>query len=111
MGDYQIKAPTLGIALSRALQSKYRVEIKNLETVTGAIAIRATLDAKLAYESTGTTRFNVTLEIDDTDVGLEDAKRDLIYNFPAEFVGRGEIELKGPPVVVRFKLIAVPSGE
>ena len=109
--DYQIKAPTLGIALSRALQGKYRVEITNLPTVTGAIAIRATLDAKLAYESMGTTRFKVTLEIDDTDVGVEEGKRELVYNFPAEFVRRGEIELKGPPVVARFKLIAVPSGE
>jgi len=109
--DYQIKAPTLGIALSRALQGKYRVGIKNLETVTGSISVKATLEAKLAYESMSTTRFKVTLEIDDTDVGKEEAKRELTYNFPAEFVRRGEIELKGQPVVARFKLIPVTSAE
>ena len=103
--------PVLGIAFSRALQGKYKVEIMNLETVTGVILIRATLDAKLAYESIATTRFNVILEIDDTDVGLDEARRELVYNFPKVYVSRGEIRLEGRPVEARFKLIRSNSAE
>ena len=77
----------------------------------GAISIVATASAKRAYEE---MRYQVMLEIYDSDKDdklTEPLRRELIYNFPAEYVREGEIELKQQPVVARFKLISLLSIE
>jgi len=110
LSNYTITAATPGIILSLTLQGKYDVEIDNLPEVIGGITIRATLDAKRAYEK---MRYQVILEIYDEDaLSTEPLKRELIYNFPAEYVRKGEIELKNPdqPVIARFKLKRLPSA-
>lgn len=102
---------TLGFTLSANLLGKYDVEVENLDAVMSAISIGATADAKRAYEE---MRYQVTLEIFDSDKddkSAESLRRELIYNFPAEYVRRGEIELKQQPVIARFKLIPLPSAE
>ncbi len=110
--DYTITAATLGITLSPTLLGEYDVddvEIENLSDVIGGITIRATLEAKRAYEK---MRYQVILEIDDEDaMSTELLKRELIYNFPAECVHKGEIELNQQPVIARFKLKLLPSTE
>ena len=113
LSPYRITTPTLGIVFSQTLQGRYRVEITNEEDVKGAISIRATMAAKLAYESPSTTRFQVILEIDDEDEERKGAelKRPLIYNFPADLVRKGEIELKDTPVVAQFKLVPLAAPE
>ena len=109
--NYTITTPTLGFTLSANLQGKYKVEVKNLGAVMSAISIVATTGAKRAYEE---MRYQVMLEIYDSDKDdklTEPLRRELIYNFPAEHVREGEIELNQQPVVARFKLISLLSIE
>ncbi len=105
-----IKNTTLGFILSALLQGKYKVEVTNLNEVLSPIAIRATPEAKRAYE---TMRFQVILEIDDSDKGSQSAeplRRELTYNFPDEYVRRNEIVLNQQPVIARFKLVPITSA-
>jgi hypothetical protein len=104
--DTTIKVAKLGIALSPVLQGKYRVEIKNLPEVIGQISIRATQAAKQAYES---MRYQVILEIDDEDTKSEEVRRELVYNFPEEFVSNDEIRLNQTRVAAVFKLVPLST--
>ncbi|GAG58007.1 unnamed protein product, partial [marine sediment metagenome] len=77
LSDYTITGATLGITLSQTLLGKYDVEVENLPDVIGGITIRATPEAKRAYEK---MRYQVILEIDDEDAkSTEPPKRKLIY--------------------------------
>jgi hypothetical protein len=99
--NYSVTAATLGFSLGENLQGKYKVEITNLNEVISPIAIKATPQARQAYEG---MRYQVILEIDDEDVKSEESRREVVYNFPPEFVRQGEIVLNQPPVQARFKL-------
>jgi hypothetical protein len=98
---YTITTATLGLSLSANLQGKYKVEITNLNEVISPIAIRAAPQARQAYEG---MRYQVILEVDDGDVKPEESRREIVYNFPPEFVRKGQILLNQPPVQARFKL-------
>jgi hypothetical protein len=116
--EYLITSVRLGFSLSSNLQGKYRVELVNPDAVMGTVAIRATPEAKRAYDN---VRYHVILEIDDSDkdsrpdkiagtlptavgeAGTE-LRRDLVYNFPPEFVRKDEIVLNQTPVQARFRL-------
>ena len=99
-----IKSPRLGIALGLNIQGKYKVNVENLTQVIGPISIRATPAAKQAYEG---MRYQVILEIDDGDAQSAEGRRELVYNFPEEFVRREEIRLYQPRVQAIFKLVPV----
>ena len=62
--EYLITSVRLGVSLSANLEGKYKVELVNPEAVMGSVAIRATPEAKRAYEN---MRYHVILEIDDSD--------------------------------------------
>lgn len=102
--DYTITTATLGLSLSENLQGKYKVQLTNLNEVISPIAIRATPEAKQAYES---MRYQVILEIDDKDIKAEECRREVVYNFPREFVSEEEIVLNQTPVQARFKLVPI----
>jgi hypothetical protein len=94
----------------------------------GAIAIRATPEAKRAYDN---VRYQVILEIDDSDKDVQmpdfgetasagadkstgpgakepvhaGVRRQLVYNFPEEFVRKDEIMLNQSPVQARFRVV------
>ena len=103
--DYFVRA-TLGIAKSPNVEGKYKVVVTNRDEVLGPIAIRATPDAKRAYEM---QPYPMTLYILDDDIkkGAEEQRREVVYNFPSEFFRKGEIDLKNPQqrAEARFKLI------
>jgi len=110
LGDYTITTATLGFSLSANLQGKYSVEVINLNEVIRAITIRATPDAKRAYEK---MRYQVILEIEDSDKDTnpsETKRRELIYNFPQEYVRKDEIKLNQQPVTAQFKLVPLPPS-
>lgn len=112
LSDYTIKAPTLSIALSPALQGKYYVDVNNLSDVLLPIVIRATPEAKRAYELQPFPM--MTLYVLDDDKNIADPKRQVVYNFPEDSVRKGEIKLiKNPqqPTEAKFKLIPVSSAE
>jgi len=106
--EYLITNVRLGSLLSANLQGKYKVELVNPETVMGTVTIRATPEAKRAYDN---MRYHVILEIDDSDRDSRGAelRRDLVYNFPTVFVRSDEIVLNQTPVQARFKLIPLTS--
>jgi len=108
---YTITTPKLGITMSTTLLGNYSVEVERLADVVGAIQIKATPEARRAYEE---MRYHVILEIDDKDAQSEGTiGRELICNFPPEFSGTGKIILgpDQPRVTARFKLTRLPSAE
>ena len=111
LSDYTIKAPTLSIALSPALQGKYYVDVNNLSDVLLPIVIRATPEAERAYRLQPLPKMTLYILDDDTEKGEDVPPRKVVYNFPPEFVRKGEIELKNPqqPAEAKFKLIPVSS--
>ncbi len=104
--DYTITTATLGLSLSENLQGKYKVQVTNLNEVISPVAVRATPEAKQAYES---MRYQVILEIDDKDIKTEECRREVVYNFPSEFVGEGDIVLNQSSVQARFKLVPISA--
>ncbi|MHC4500435.1 MAG: hypothetical protein ACYS21_15145 [Planctomycetota bacterium] len=83
--EQTIPTPRLGFAFGENLQGKYKVEVENWSEVIGLIRIKATPDAKRAYES---MRWQVILEIEDDDLKLPEPRRLLKYNFPEEYLRR-----------------------
>jgi len=102
--EYLITNIRLGFTLSANLQGKYKVELINPDAVMGAVAIRATPEAKRAYEN---MRYHVILEIDDSDKDAQapEVRKSLVYNFPQEFVRSDEIILNQTPVQARFRVV------
>ncbi len=105
--DYTITTATLGFSLSENLQGKYKVNVTNLNEVISPIAVRATPEAKQAYEG---MRYQVILDIYDEDIKAEEPRRLVVYNFPQEFVRKDEIVLSQTPVQARFKLTPVSAA-
>jgi hypothetical protein len=109
LADYTITTARLRFSLSPNIQGKYKVVVDNLDEVIRTITIRATADAKRAYEK---MPYQVTLEIDDEDAAsTEPLRRNLIYNFPDEYLRKDDIRLNQQPVTARFKLIPLPPAE
>jgi hypothetical protein len=106
--EYVITSVRLGFSLSVNLQGKYKVELINPDAVMGTVAIRATPEAKRAYDN---MRYQVILEIDDSDKDMQEAelRRQLFYNFPPEFVRKEEILLNQTTIQARFKLTPLIS--
>jgi len=101
----------LGITFGLNLQGKYRADVLNESEVMSPIVVRATPQAVSAYEN---MRYQVKLEIEDSDKDVpadEPLIRQLTYNFPPEYIERGEISLNQQPVTAQFKLIPVPASE
>jgi hypothetical protein len=104
MNPYTING-TLGFIFSANLTGKYEVEfIKRPEV--GSISILATPEAKDAYEL---TQFEVLLNIQDDDIGKPEVTRQIIYNFPVQYVSDDKIRLKGEPAEAKFRLVPVAA--
>ncbi len=109
LGIYTITTGKLGYCLSANLQGRYKVEeVYNLNEIIGSIYIKATPEARQAYEG---MRYQVILEIDDDDKDSEAPRRTVIYNFPERYVRTNEIVLNQPPVTAKFKLTRLTSAE
>lgn len=106
--DYTI-TPTLCIAYSLNMQGEYKAEVANLDEVISSFTISATPAAKQAYEN---QPFQITLYILDDDKKTTGPQRkEVVYNFPQEFLRNKEIKLKGQPAEARFKLIHLSSAK
>lgn len=104
LAEYQIPA-TLGFCLSTNLQGKYQVVLEN-EGDFESIFIRATPAAK---EEFSTRSFPIILYVLDADRQATDfMEREVVFNFPQEYVLRGEIrEGLTLPRKARFKVVPV----
>ena len=99
---YQIGA-SLGIQSSLNLIGEYKLVIDNYNELV-SFFILATPEAKSAYEN---KNFGITLEILDEDLKKPEViqRRDLVPDFPEEYVRKNEIKLEGEPKKAVFKLI------
>jgi len=113
LSEYLIEEAKLGIALSVNLPGEYKPDVINHNDVVSPFPILATLEAKQAYED---QPFQMTLYILDSDAreGPEkEQRREVVYNFPEEFVRSNEIKLNPlqKPAEARFKLIPLTSAK
>jgi len=107
LSEQTIGSAKLGIELSLNLQGKFQVEVKNLSEVIRPFTVRATREAKQAYEQ---QPFQMTLQILDGDEQVQgEQKRDVVYNLPWRFVQSGEIVPPQPPAQVTFKLTPISA--
>ncbi|MBC8469351.1 MAG: hypothetical protein H8D56_07755 [Planctomycetes bacterium] len=103
--EYSIDAK-LGITLGLNLVGEYKPEIPTSSyNDLVSFSIFATAAAKEAYES---QPYQITLYIFDDDKKKgpdEEQRRDVVYNFPEEYLRKNEIRLKNQPEEAKFKLI------
>ena len=112
LSEYTIEQAKVLIAMSVNLMGEYDVKFNHNEVVSPFL-ISATLEAKQAYES---QPYQMTLYIldDDKNKGPEEViPRNVVYNFPEEFVRRDEIKLKNPQQAkeAKFNLIPLSSAK
>ena len=91
LNEYPFQPQSIGFVFSRnsTLQSRFRVQIEN-ESDLRTIQIRATEAAKDAFLK---MRYHLLIEIRDEDATLtEIPPREVIFNFPPEFIRNGQIE-------------------
>lgn len=111
LSEYTI-SPTIGYCLSENLQGKFKVEVTNLRQVLDIVVIRATAEAKRAYEQQPLPEMTLyILDGDEKKEPTEPPRRRVVYNFPQEYVRKGEIELKSEPVEARFTLTPLAPDE
>jgi len=113
LSDYTITNTTYSVALSPNLVGEYTVEVTNELQVLRPIAIRATEAAKSAYEGQPYPLMTLYISDDDRKKAAEEQSRAVVYNFPLEFVRKGEIELiknTQQPAEAKFKLIPLSSA-
>ena len=89
----------LGILGNSVVLRKYRVEITNLTEVLEPFEFEATEEAKLAYER---RPYHVILVV--SKESTDDQEQELLYWFPPEYEGKGEIRLVTSPQTAKFKL-------
>lgn len=95
-----IESPDLGILGDPIVLRDYTVKITNLPDVLAAFEYEATEEAKLAYEK---RKYHVILRISEESSGEQ--AQELLYWFPPEYEGKGEIRLRGTPQTAKYELI------
>ena len=106
-----IEYATIVPAMDTTLLAKYYAEITNLPTVLSSITVKATKEAKQAYENQQLPHMTLYIFESDIKEGLEGLRKAVHYNFPEKYVRTGQIELVGEPTQAEFKLILRPSAE
>lgn len=107
----RIEDATLVIAMSPTLLAKYYVEVTNLPNVLNPIAVRATPEAKEAYEGQQLPQMTLYIFDSDTEKGQEIQRKKVHYNFPQDYLRTDSIELSQEPATAEFRLIPRPSAE
>jgi hypothetical protein len=98
---------TLGICMSQNLQGKYKVELLKDPTVD-LVLIRATVAAYQEYDK---MPFHMILNVEDADRQTQDyISREVVFNFPREYVRRDEIKLDQAVPKVQFRLVPIGSS-
>ncbi|MBN1456645.1 MAG: hypothetical protein JW912_02195 [Sedimentisphaerales bacterium] len=101
--------PTIGFILSRSLYGKYKVELSNESELTSSTKFKATENAWNEYVKR--TPYQVLVEVRDGDeAATSEITREVVYNFPPEYVQKKEIKLNEPPRKARFKLVPIAAG-
>ena len=109
---FQTNKP-IGFIMSQKLQNEYKVEIGNLSAVRSSVQIKATDEAFNAYQN---MQYPLLIEIRDSDtIANPIPPKSVIFNFPAEYIRNGQIELADPTIAktrqatIKLTPIAVPA--
>jgi hypothetical protein len=104
LAEHPVQA-VLGFCFSPNLQGTYRVILEN-EAELATVLVRATTEAWQAYEK---QPFHIFLYVLDSDRQATDViTRPVVFNFPQEYVRKGQIEGTSPPPA-RFVLELIPE--
>jgi len=108
LNEYPFQPQSIGFVFSRNTQGKFRVQIEN-ESDLRTVQIRATEEALEAYRK---MRYHLLIEIRDEDAAMgEIPPREVIFNFPAEFVRNGQIEAVLPKTaLIKLLPLLSPGG-
>jgi len=98
--------PTIGFIFSKNLKDKYSIELLNENELTSVTMFRATDKAWAVYKE---TPYQVLVEVRDGDEAAQEVLREVVCNFPLEFVEKGQIRLNEPPRQAKFRLVPVPA--
>lgn len=99
---YTITQATIGYVWSPNLEGKYTVKLENYSELA-TFTISATPEAERAYRE---QPFQILLYILDEDARKAgELRKEVVYNFPDEFVESGKIKLNQSPDIARFKLL------
>ncbi len=109
LNEYPFQPQSIGFIYSRTstIPSRFRVQIEN-ESDLRTIHIRATEEA---YEAYRRMRYHLLIEIREEDAALgEIPPREVIFNFPREFVRKNQIEATAPKTAVIKLVPLTPSS-
>ncbi len=103
----------IGIVMSQKLQNAYRVEIDK-DSETEARSRIMLLSTEEAFEAYKATDYPLLIEVNDGDQSQDEIPpKTIIYNFPAEFMQKGQIKLADPEEAktrqVKIKLIPITA--
>jgi hypothetical protein len=98
----------IGFLVSENILGKYKIELRNEDELSERVMVVGTSEAIEAYEK---KLYQILIEVRDGDeAATEEIIRDVIYNFPPEFVRGGQIQLKPAPTrSARFRLVPVTA--
>jgi len=96
----------IGYIGSKELLGKYEVKLLNEDEFTRKTDIMATDKAHAAFDK---IQYQVLVEIHDNDIAKEKIEREVIYNFPPEYVKSNEIELNEEHRIAKFKLVPIQT--
>ncbi len=108
LNEYPFQPQSIGFIFSRNTLGKFRVQIEN-ESELRTVQIRATEEALEAYRK---LRYHLLVEIRDEDAAMgEIPPREVIFNFPPEFVRSGQIEAALPKTaIIKLLPLLTPGG-
>ncbi len=111
MKEYLSVPAVLYIAYTQNMHEKYKAEVMNA-TDLSSLSIRATPEAYAAYcaqsNKSDEAVPQITLYVLDDDVNKQaPIRRNVVYNFPLEYVRKGQIEIVGKPEQAEFKLVEI----
>jgi hypothetical protein len=95
----------LNFCFSQNTQGKYRVVLEDDDpTRLAAVMVQATSEARDAYAKTAAPQLILYIRDEDRQPPEPVITRQVVFNFPQDFVRAGEIRATQPPPTVRFHL-------
>jgi hypothetical protein len=101
--QHPVLPATLGFCFSQNVQGKFEVVFSNDSPPPAMVLIRSTQPAYQAYQA---LPYQMVLYIHDADRQSTEPwiTRPVVFTFPEEYVGRGEIKADQPVPAVKFRL-------
>ena len=100
--------PSIGYIRSKNTREKYDIELLNEKELTSTTSFRATDEAWKEYKEKTTPHLLISISKPESG---EIAAVPVIYNFPQQYVRKGEIELADPDSAPKAKFKLIPISQ